>query len=317
MKTITILTPMYNEQENIQQFYKEVSKVASNLSQKYIFEFLFINDGSKDHSLDEVKKLRNKDERVKFVDLSRNYGKEIAMLAGMDYAKGDAVIIMDSDLQHPPEVIPTMISEWEKGYQDVYGKRVTRHGESFLKKKMSNLYYKVLGSFSEEPVLANVGDFRLLDRICIDSIIEMRESQRYTKGIYMWIGFDKKEIEFEANERFAGETKWQFKSLLKLGIDGIISNSTVPLRISFYLGIVLSTIGFIYMIYTFISALLFGNDVAGYPTLVILILLSSGVQLLFLSIIGEYIGKIFMEVKNRPVYFIKKYSDDNLEKKED
>lgn len=182
---------------------------------------------------------------------------------------------------------------------------------------MSNLYYKILGSFSEEPVLANVGDFRLLDRICIDSIIEMRESQRYTKGIYMWIGFDKKEIEFEANERFAGETKWQFKSLLKLGIDGIISNSTVPLRISFYLGIVLSTIGFIYMIYTFISALLFGNDVAGYPTLVILILLSSGVQLLFLSIIGEYIGKIFMEVKNRPVYFIKKYSDDNLEKKED
>ncbi|WP_288394351.1 glycosyltransferase family 2 protein [uncultured Vagococcus sp.] len=309
MKTITILTPMYNEEENIKQFYTQVSSVVSSLSSKYAFEFLFINDGSSDHSLDEVKLIRNQDSRVKFVDLSRNYGKEIAMLAGMDYAKGDAVIIMDSDLQHPPEVIPNMITEWENGYHDVYGKRVTRHGESFLKKKMSNVYYKILGSFSEEPVLANVGDFRLLDRLCIDSITQMRESQRYTKGLYMWVGFDKKEIEFEAKERFAGETKWQFKSLVKLGIDGIISNSTVPLRIAFYIGVLMSLTGFGYMLYTFISALIFGNDVAGFPTIVILILLTSGVQLLFLSIIGEYIGKIFMEVKNRPVYFIKKYSD--------
>lgn len=310
MRTITILTPMYNEEANIKEFYKQVNTVVSQLSSRYIFEFLFINDGSSDKSLKEVVDLRKHDERVKYVDLSRNYGKEIAMLAGMDYSKGDAVIIMDSDLQHPPEVIPKMITEWESGFQDVYGKRVTRHGESFFKKKMSNLYYKILGSFSEEPVLANVGDFRLLDRKCIDSIISMRETQRYTKGLYMWIGFDKKEIEFEANERFAGETKWQFNSLLKLGIDGIISNSTVPLRISFYIGVLLSLTGFAYMIYTFISALLFGNDVAGYPTLVILLLLSSGVQLLFLSIIGEYIGKIFKEVKNRPVYFVKETSEE-------
>lgn len=310
MRTITILTPMYNEEANIKEFYKQVNSVISKLSSKYNFEFLFINDGSSDKSMKEVINLRENDKRVKYVDLSRNYGKEIAMLAGMDYSKGDAVIIMDSDLQHPPEVIPKMIAEWENGYQDVYGKRVTRHGEGFLKKKMSNLYYKILGGFSEEPVLANVGDFRLLDRKCIDSITSMRESQRYTKGLYMWIGFDKKEIEFEANERFAGETKWQFNSLLKLGIDGIISNSTVPLRISFYIGVLLSLTGFAYMLYTFISALLFGNDVAGYPTLVILILLSSGVQLLFLSIIGEYIGKIFKEVKNRPVYFVKEYSDE-------
>lgn len=310
MKTITILTPMYNEQENIHQFYKQINEVIKGLMDTYQFEFLFINDGSSDNSLLEVKNLSKEDTRVNYVDLSRNYGKEIAMLAGMDYATGDAVIIMDSDLQHPPEVIPKMIKEWENGYQDVYGKRVTRHGESFLKKKMSNLYYKILGSLSEEPVLPNVGDFRLLDRVCIDSITQMRESQRYTKGIYMWIGFDKKEIEFEANERFAGETKWQFSSLLKLAIDGIISNSTVPLRIAFYIGTLLSLSGFVYMIYTFISALLFGNDVAGYPTLVILILLSSGVQLLFLSVIGEYIGKIFKEVKNRPVYFVKKYSGD-------
>ncbi|MDT2781818.1 glycosyltransferase family 2 protein [Vagococcus fluvialis] len=317
MKTITILTPMYNEEENIEQFYKQVNSVISSLSSKYAFEFLFINDGSSDHSLDQVKLLRSQDSRVKFVDLSRNYGKEIAMLAGMDYAKGDAVIIMDSDLQHPPEVIPTMIKEWENGYHDVYGKRVTRHGESFLKKKMSNIYYKILGSFSEEPVLANVGDFRLLDRLCIESITQMRESQRYTKGLYMWVGFDKKEIEFEANERFAGETKWQFKSLVKLGIDGIISNSTVPLRIAFYIGVLVSLTGFGYMLYMFITALMFGNDVAGFPTIVILILLTSGVQLLFLSVIGEYIGKIFMEVKNRPVYFIKKYSDAENEEKGD
>lgn len=309
MKTITILTPMYNEQENILQFYKEVNTVIKSLDKKYEFEFIFINDGSRDSSLEEVIKLQLTDDRVKFVDLSRNYGKEVAMLAGMDYSSGDAVIIMDSDLQHPPKVIPTMIEEWEKGYHDVYGKRVSRHGESFLKKKTSNLYYKILGSLSEEPVLPNVGDFRLLDRLCIDSITQMRETQRYTKGLYMWVGFNKKEIEFEANERFAGETKWQFKSLLKLAIDGIISNSTVPLRIAFYIGTLLSLSGFFYMIYTFISALVFGNDVAGYPTIVILILLASGVQLLFLSIIGEYVGKIFMEVKNRPVYFIKEFSD--------
>lgn len=310
MKKITILTPMYNEQENISQFHYQVSTAISSLTAKYKFEFLFINDGSIDNSLNQVKMIQKKDSRVKYLDLSRNYGKEIAMLAGMDYAQGDAVIIMDSDLQHPPEVLPKMILEWEKGYHDVYGKRVTREGESFLKKISSNIYYSVLSRLSEEPVLPNVGDFRLLDRVCIDSIIRIRESQRYTKGLYMWIGFDKKEIEFEAQSRFAGQTKWHFKNLLKLAIDGIISDSVVPLRISFYTGILLSLSGFIYMLYTFISVLLYGNEVAGYPTLVILILLSSGFQFLFLSIIGEYIGKIFKEVKNRPLYFVKKYSEE-------
>lgn len=310
MKKITILTPMYNEQENISQFHHQVSTAISSLTAKYQFEFLFINDGSIDNSLDQVKIIQKKDTRVKYLDLSRNYGKEIAMLAGMDYAQGDAVIIMDSDLQHPPEVIPEMILEWEKGYHDVYGKRVTREGESFFKKISSNIYYRLLSRLSEEPVLPNVGDFRLLDRVCIDSIIRIRESQRYTKGLYMWIGFDKKEIEFEAQSRFAGNTKWRFNNLLKLAIDGIISDSVIPLRISFYTGILLSLSGFIYMLYTFISVLLYGNEVAGYPTLVILILLSSGFQFLFLSIMGEYIGKIFKEVKNRPLYFVKKYSDE-------
>lgn len=315
MKMISILTPMYNEQENILPFYSQVNSVISTLTNQYTFEFLFINDGSLDHSLEEVIKLQQKDSRVKFIDLSRNYGKEIAMLAGMDYAKGDAVIIMDSDLQHPPDVIPKMIQEWENGYHDVYGKRVSRHGETFLKKKISNLYYRVLSMLSEEPVLPNVGDFRLLDRLCIDSITQIRESQRYTKGLYMWIGFDKKEVEFEANERFAGETKWKMSNLIQLAVDGIISNSNIPLRFSFYMGILLSIAGFSYMIYTFISALFFGNEVKGYPTLAILILLSSGFQFLFLSIIGEYVGKIFKEVKNRPVYFIKQYSEESKDNK--
>ena len=313
MKQITILTPMYNEQENIIEFHKQVNLAIATLVTKYEFEFLFINDGSLDGSLVQVKLLQQTDARVRYVDLSRNYGKEIALLAGMDYAQGDAVIIMDSDLQHPPEVIPQMIAEWENGYHDVYGKRVTREGESFFKKMSSNLYYGILARLSEEPVLPNVGDFRLLDRLCIDSIIKMRESQRYTKGLYMWIGFDKKEIEFKAQSRFAGETKWGINNLLKLAVDGIISNSTVPLRISFYTGILLSMVGFIYMIYTFISVLLYGNEVAGYPTLVILILLSSGFQFLFLSIIGEYVGKIFKEVKKRPVYFVKECSDEKKE----
>ena len=309
MKKITILTPMYNEEDNIFEFYSQVNNAIKGLYEKYEFEFLFVNDGSTDYSLEKVIQLQINDNRIKYVDLSRNYGKEIAMLAGMDYSKGDAVIIMDSDLQHPPVIIPEMISEWEKGYQDVYGKRITRHGEGFLKKKISSAYYRILSALSEEPVLPNVGDFRLLDRICVDSITRIRESQRYTKGLYMWIGFNKKEIEFEANERFAGQTKWRLNNLIKLAVDGIISNSNIPLRFSFYTGLILAFIGFSYMIYTFITALFFGNDVKGYPTIVILILLSSGFQFLFLSIIGEYVGKIFKEVKNRPVYFIKKYSE--------
>ena len=312
MKLITICIPMYNEEENLNMLHQKLNELAHYYNGIYRFEFLFVNDGSLDNSLELVKQLSQTDNRVKCVDLSRNFGKEIAMLAGFDYAKGDAIIMMDADLQHPPSTVPKMITEWENGYQDVYGKRVSRHGESLLKKSFSKLYYKLLGSFSTTPVLPAVGDFRLLDRKCIDSITQIRESQRYTKGLYMWIGFKKKEVTFEASERFAGNTKWQFRSLVRLAVDGIISNSTAPLRFSLYSGILIALVSFIYMIYILISTLMFGNPTPGYPTLITLILFLSGTQLIFLGVIGEYIGKIFIEVKQRPTYFIQDYiSNDN------
>lgn len=310
MKLITICTPMYNEEENINKFYQEIVKVVLPLESKYKFEFLFINDGGVDGSLLKVKELKKNDSRVKYLDLSRNYGKEIAMAAGFDYALGDAVITMDSDLQHPPIFILEMISEWEKGYQDVYGKRRERPGESWLKKKTSSVYYEVLKKFSKTPVLPGVGDFRLLDRICIDGIKKMRETQRYTKGLYMWVGYRKKEVLFDAEERFAGETKWKWAELFDLAIEGITSTTIVPLRLASITGGMISVFTLFYMIYVLFSTLIFGNEVNGYPTTIILILFLGSLQLLFLGIIGEYIGKIFIEVKNRPLYLIQEYSEE-------
>lgn len=314
MKLITICTAMYNERDNVQPLYNELTKIAEQYTNTYQFEFLFVNDGSIDDSLDKVKELTTQDNRVKYVDLSRNFGKEIAMLAGFDHAKGDAIIMMDADLQHPPATIPTMISEWENGYQDVYGKRVTREGESFLKKGFSKLYYKILGMFSTVPVLPAVGDFRLLDRKCIDSITRLRETQRYTKGMYMWIGFKKKEVQFVANERHAGETKWRFKNLLQLAINGVISDSTTPLRFSLCSGILIALVSFIYMLYILITTILSGSSTPGFPTLAIIVLFLSATQLIFLGVMGEYIGKIYNEVKNRPPYLIQEYYNGQEEK---
>ncbi|MBO0487275.1 glycosyltransferase family 2 protein [Vagococcus fluvialis] len=310
MKLITFCVPMYNESENLKELYRHLDDLTKQYINKYKFEFLFINDGSIDDSLDIIKELAIKDRRISYVDLSRNFGKEVAMLAGFDYCKGDATIIMDADLQHPPSTVPSMITEWENGYQDVYGKRVRRGGENFLKKATSKLYYKILGHFSQIPVLPAVGDFRLLDRKCIDSMVKIRESQRYTKSMYMWIGFKKKEVEFESSERFAGQTKWKLKNLIQLAIDGIVSDSKVVLRLSFYSGIIISLMSFVYMLYVLIKTLTVGSTTPGFPTLTILILFLSGSQLIFQGVMGEYIGKIYTEVKNRPPYLIQEYYSD-------
>ena len=310
MKLITFCVPMYNEGENLKELYRHLDDLTKQYIDKYKFEFLFINDGSIDDSLDIIKELAIKDRRISYVDLSRNFGKEVAMLAGFDYCKGDATIIMDADLQHPPSTVPSMITEWENGYQDLYGKRVRRGGENFLKKATSKLYYKILGHFSQIPVLPAVGDFRLLDRKCIDSMVKIRESQRYTKSMYMWIGFKKKEVEFESSERFAGQTKWKLKNLIQLAIDGIVSDSKVVLRLSFYSGIIISLMSFVYMLYVLIKTLTVGSTTPGFPTLTILILFLSGSQLIFQGVMGEYIGKIYTEVKNRPPYLIQEYYSD-------
>lgn len=308
-KKISILIPAYNEQDSLSSLYVELKKLME-YNQSYQWEVLFINDGSSDNTLMQLRQFRREDGRVAFVSLSRNFGKENAMLAGFDYATGDCVVIMDADLQHPPHVVPRMISKWEEGYEDVYGKRLSRGKESWLRKRFSLLFYALLKRTVRYDVLPNVGDFRLLDRKCIDALKQMRESERYTKGMFAYIGFKKTFVEFETQERIAGNTSWNFMGLLKLAVEGITSFTTAPLRISTLLGSIVSMAAFIYMVFVFAKTVICGENVQGYPTLVILILFLGGVQLLSLGIIGEYIARIFNESKKRPVYIVEEYEGD-------
>jgi glycosyltransferase involved in cell wall biosynthesis len=304
MKKISILIPCYNEEKSLPLLYPELVKLMDG-HPGYEWELMFVNDGSADGTLRVLKQLRQQDQRVNYVDLSRNFGKENAMLAGFDHVTGDCMVIIDADLQHPPTLIPEMIKWWEEGYDDVYAKRKSRGKESWLRKRLSLEFYRILQRSSRFEVLKNVGDFRLLDRCCINALKSLRESERYTKGMYSWIGFKKKEIEFEQADRVAGESSWNYRQLFSFAIDGITSFTTAPLRISTVVGFIVSMCAFLYMIYVFFKAVLFGEPVQGYPTLVILILFLGGIQLLSLGIIGEYIGRIYNETKNRPDYIVR------------
>ncbi|MEK3978571.1 glycosyltransferase family 2 protein [Psychrobacillus sp. FSL K6-2836] len=306
MKTISILIPAYNEEQVLHTLINRLDAVTSELPH-YQFEYLFVNDGSTDNTLFLLKQLVEHRTDVSYVNLSRNFGKEVAMLAGFDHTKGEAVIIIDADLQDPPELIPEMIGYWEQGYDDVFAKRRSRAGESWFKKWSSSRYYKILETLSNIPVQRDTGDFRLLDRRCIDALQLLRESQRYTKGMYSWIGFNKKEILFDRDPRAAGETKWNYGKLFNLAIDGITSSTIAPLRFSSLFGVIISVVAFFFMIFVVIRALLFGDPVPGYPSLMAVILFLGGIQLLSLGIIGEYLGKVFYETKGRPVYFVEEY----------
>ncbi|MEL3970803.1 glycosyltransferase family 2 protein [Rossellomorea oryzaecorticis] len=316
MKLITILIPAYNEEDVLEQLYERLNTVMSR-ADKYDFEILFINDGSKDRTLEIIKEMRKTDPRVSFVDLSRNFGKETAMSAGFDYARGDAVIILDADLQDPPELIPEMINYWEDGYDDVYAKRRTREGESWFKKWSSAKFYKTLQKSTRIPLQADTGDFRLLDRRCIEALKTIRETQRYTKGMFSWIGYNKKEILFDRNPRAAGETKWNYWKLAELALEGITSFTTFPLRISTFFGVFVSLSAFIYMIWIIFKTLYFGESVAGYPSMMVIILFLGGVQLLTIGIIGEYLGRVFNETKNRPLYFVDEYNEEKVQGQRD
>ncbi len=307
MKRISILIPCYNEEKSLPLLYPELVKLMDS-EPNYEWELMFVNDGSRDGTLKVLQDLRQQDPRVNYVDLSRNFGKEAAMLAGFDHVTGDCMVIIDADLQHPPTLIHDMIHWWEQGYDDVYAKRKSRGKESWLRKRLSLQFYKILQSSSRFDVLQNVGDFRLLDRCCINALKKLRESERYTKGMYSWIGFKKKDIEFEQGDRLAGESSWNYRQLFSFAIDGITSFTSAPLRISTIVGFIVSLLAFLYMIYVFIKALIYGDPVQGYPTLVILILFLGGIQLLSLGIIGEYIGRIYNETKNRPDYIVREFN---------
>lgn len=310
-KLISVLIPCYNESESLPLLIKKLDNIANEYSQ-YNWEFLCVNDGSKDSTLDVLRELRNNFTRLNYIDLSRNYGKEIAMLAGFDYVKGDCMVIMDADLQHPPHVIPQMLEKWEEGYDDIYASRLTRGKESWLRKKMSLLYYKILQRSTRLEVLPNVGDFRLLDRSCIEALKKMRENNRYTKGMFCYIGYKKTHVSFETEDRIAGESSMNYRTLFNLAIEGILSYTTFPLRIATIVGCVTSLLAFIYMLVIFVRTILFGDPVQGYPTMIIVILSLGGIQLLALGILGEYLGRVFTETKNRPVYFVRTYNDEKI-----
>lgn len=306
MKLISILIPAYNEEDVLQPLYERLGKLAND-AKNYEFEFLFVNDGSRDKTLEIIKDLADKDRRIAYINLSRNFGKEIAMIAGLDHVSGDATVIIDADLQDPPELIPQMLEYWKQGYDDVYARRKSRSGESWFKRTTSETFYKVLQKSTNIPIQRDTGDFRLLSRRCVESLKQFRESERYTKGMFSWIGYKKKEILYDRDPRFAGETKWNYRKLINLAIDGITSFTTAPLRISSVFGILVSFFAFLYILYLVVRTLFYGTDLAGYPSMMAVILFLGGVQLLSLGVIGEYIGRIFNETKRRPLYFIEEY----------
>mgnify|MGYP005764605107 FL=1 len=308
-KLVTILVPAYNEEAVLPMLYDRL-KALMDANTAYNFEVLLVNDGSKDKTFSIMQELRSKDKRINYLNLSRNFGKETAMIAGLDYAKGDCVIIIDADLQDPPELIPEMLQYWEQGYDDVYAKRKSRKGETWLKKFTSKMYYKVLQSMTKVEIQKDTGDFRLLDRRCVEALKQIRESQRYTKGLFSWIGYNKKEILYDRDPRAAGQTKWNYRNLVNLSIDGITSFTTSPLRWSAILGILVSLAGFIYMLVIIIKTLVNGVEVPGYASTMVVILFLGGIQLIFLGVIGEYLGRAFYETKGRPLYFIERYNEE-------
>lgn len=307
MKKITIIVPSYNEEEALPYLYERLNTMMNNLNQ-YEFEVLFINDGSKDKTLELIKEMRNKDNRISYVNFSRNFGKETAMIAGLDYATGDAVIFIDADLQDPPELIPELIKYWEEGYDDVYARRSSRKGETFLKKFTSKMYYKVLQSLTRVEIKKDTGDFRLLDRRCVNALKKMRETQRCSKSMFSWIGYKKKEVMYDRDPRVAGTTKWNYKKLVDLAIDGITAFTTSPLRISTFLSIPTFLAFIIYLIYIIVKCINNSAGIQGYQIIILLNLFSFGVIILLIGIIGEYLGRIFNETKNRPLYFVDEYN---------
>ncbi|MBQ7201910.1 glycosyltransferase family 2 protein [Candidatus Saccharibacteria bacterium] len=306
-KIITIIIPAYNEEESLPKCLERVTKLIDK-EKAYNFEVLLVDDGSKDKTVDIIKKKREEDKRFNYVTFSRNFGKEIAIMAGMDYAKGDAVIFIDADLQDPPEVIPELIKYWEEGYDDVYAKRRSRKGETWLKKWTSKMYYRVLQRMTNVEIQKDTGDFRLLDRRCVNALKKMRESSRNSKSMFSWIGYKKKEVLYDRDPRIAGKTKWNYVRLVDLALDGITSFTTSPLKISTYLAIPTFIVFIIYFIYAIIKAIVTQIPVQAYQAIILLVLFFAGVNIMLFGIVGEYLGRIFKESKGRPLYFVDEYN---------
>ncbi len=306
MSLLTVICPCYNEEESVGLFYQEVMKNQDFFRGKGVeMEILFIDDGSGDKTLAEIKKLRAEDQRVRYVSFSRNFGKEAAMYAGLEKAKGDYVVIMDVDLQDPPHLLPEMFSCLEQGYDSVATRRVNRKGEPVIRSFFARMFYKLMKRISKTEIVDGARDYRLMTRQMVDAILSMGEYNRFTKGIYGWVGFRTKWLEFENVERAKGETKWNFWKLLVYSIEGITAFSTAPLSISAFVGVLFCLLAFIMIIFIIVRKLIFGDPVSGWPSMVCIILMTSGVQFFCTGILGQYLAKTYLEVKRRPIYLAK------------
>lgn len=319
MKLVSIVVPCYNEQEVLPMFYDEITKVSAQMSADYpelTFEFLFINDGSKDKTLEILRSLADKDERVRYISFSRNFGKESGMYAGLKNARGDYVVVMDADLQHPPSFLPQMYGYVRDGeYDCATTRRVSRKGESKIRSWFARKFYKIMNKISQTEIVDGAQDFRFMSRQMVDAILDMSEYNRFSKGIFSWVGFNVRYIEYENVERPAGTSSWSFWGLFKYSLEGIMAFSTAPLAISSLLGIASCIIAFVLMIITVIKTLAFGEDVAGYPTTICVIFLLSGLQLFCTGILGQYLSKTYLETKRRPIYIAKETDELYRERK--
>ncbi|WP_448572006.1 glycosyltransferase family 2 protein [Trichothermofontia sp.] len=301
--SLSIVVPLYNEAPNIDYFFARLEPVLAQIAWPY--EIICVNDGSRDQTLAELLKHHDRNPAIKVINLSRNFGKEVALTAGLDFAQGTAVIPIDADLQDPPELIETLIAKWQEGYDVVYATRRTRQGETWLKRLTANLFYRVMGQMSPIAIPRDTGDFRLLDQRVVMALKQLPERTRFMKGLFAWVGFRQTAVYYDRDRRYQGQTKWSYRRLWRFAVDGITSFSLVPLKIWSYIGISLSLLAFTYAFFLILRTLILGVDVPGYASLMVVLLFLGGMQLVTLGIIGEYLGRVYEEVKGRPLYLVR------------
>jgi glycosyltransferase involved in cell wall biosynthesis len=313
---LSIVVPLYNEADILATFHARLTAVLETLKNtlKITSEIIYVNDGSADISAKVLLTLKAQDPRIAIIDLSRNFGKEIALSAGLDHTHGDAIIVIDADLQDPPEVIPKLIEQWQQGFDVVFATRISRAGESWIKKRSAQLFYRLLNKISPIQIPVDTGDFRLLSRRTVEALKHLRETHRFMKGLFSWVGFPQIAVPYERDPRFGGESKFNYWKLWNLAIEGITSFSIAPLKLSTYFGFATACVAFVYALMIIYKTLVFGEPVQGYPSLMVVMLFLGGIQLITLGIIGEYLGRTFVETKQRPLYLVKSYSPSEQEK---
>ncbi len=305
LPVFSIVAPVFNESTGLREFYRRLRLVLDDLGEPA--EIIFVNDGSSDDSLAVMHAIRETDPSVAIIDLSRNFGKEVAMTAGLDHSKGEAVVIIDADLQDPPEIIPKLVEKWREGSDVVSARRTVRRGETWFKRQSAHIFYRLMEKIGTVPIPRDTGDFRLLSRRAVDALSQLTEKHRFMKGLFSWVGFEQASVEYERDPRVSGRSKWSYWGLWNFALEGITSFTVSPLRISTYFGILVAFGAFVFGAFILIRTLFFGTDIPGYPSIMVVILFMGGVQLIAIGVIGEYLGRIFNETKGRPLYLTREF----------